>query len=132
VGLGATATCQPTVGSLLNPLNIVQAIEGTMHPPLRDILTGFEGAVHPGEMLRESPTTCNACFCIVTNTQWSSGALAPAARLYRRRSRNNTPNTTLSMAPSPPTPSHRPPSLNTTEATSNSGLKTTSTSPLSP
>jgi hypothetical protein len=82
VGLGATATYQPTVGSLLNPLNIVQAIKGMMHPPLRDILTGFEGVVHPGEMLRESSSTYRACFCLITNTQWSSGALAPAARLY--------------------------------------------------
>lgn len=54
VGVGASAIHQPTLGSLLNPLNILQAIESIRHPALRNILSGFEGCVRPGEMLRES------------------------------------------------------------------------------
>lgn len=52
-GVGATATYQPTFGSLLNPINAFKEISGMRHPALRDILSGFEGCVRPGEMLRE-------------------------------------------------------------------------------
>jgi ATP-binding cassette subfamily G (WHITE) protein 2 (SNQ2) len=52
VGLGATATFQPTFGSMFNPRVILENIQTLRHPPLRDILTGFEGVVRPGEMLR--------------------------------------------------------------------------------
>lgn len=58
VGLGASATYQPTVGSTLNPSHIFDAIKLLRHPPVKDILTGFEGCVKPGEMLRELPITC--------------------------------------------------------------------------
>ena len=51
VGLGATANYQSTLGSLLNPLNILKQIESLRHPALRDILSGFYGVVRPGEML---------------------------------------------------------------------------------
>jgi hypothetical protein len=51
VGLGASASHQPTLGSMLNPLNALDAIQDFRHPPLRDILQGFEGVVRPGEML---------------------------------------------------------------------------------
>ncbi|KAF9445670.1 pleiotropic drug resistance ABC transporter [Macrolepiota fuliginosa MF-IS2] len=51
VGLGASASLQPTLGSIFNPMNIVHKIQSTRHPPLRDILTDFEGLVRPGEML---------------------------------------------------------------------------------
>ena len=53
VGLGASASLQPTLGSLLNPLNIFAKIRTLRHPPLKDIISGFEGVVRPGEMLRE-------------------------------------------------------------------------------
>lgn len=53
VGLGAIATYQPTLGSLLNPLNIFKQINSIRHPALRNILTDFYGVVRPGEMLRE-------------------------------------------------------------------------------
>lgn len=53
VGLGASASLQPTLGSLLNPLNLVAKIRSLRHPPLKDIISGFEGVVRPGEMLRE-------------------------------------------------------------------------------
>ena len=51
IGLGASASYQSTLGSLLNPLNILSAIKNVRHPPLRDIISGFEGVVRPGEML---------------------------------------------------------------------------------
>ncbi|KDR66421.1 hypothetical protein GALMADRAFT_80772 [Galerina marginata CBS 339.88] len=51
VGLGTSASFQATLGSLLNPLNIISKIRSIRHPPLRDILSGFEGVVRPGEML---------------------------------------------------------------------------------
>jgi ATP-binding cassette subfamily G (WHITE) protein 2 (SNQ2) len=52
VGLGAAASYQPTFGSMFNPKAILQNIQTLRHPPLRDILSGFEGVVRPGEMLR--------------------------------------------------------------------------------
>lgn len=51
IGLGATATYQQTFGSSLNPLNIIENIQKMLHPPVRDILSGFEGVVRPGEMI---------------------------------------------------------------------------------
>ena len=53
VGLGASATYQPTLASMLNPLNIIQGINSMRHPALRNILDDFNGVVRPGEMLRE-------------------------------------------------------------------------------
>ncbi|KAL5529901.1 SNQ2_5 [Sanghuangporus sanghuang] len=50
-GLGSAASFQPTVGSTLNPLSIPEKIRAMLHPPVRDILSGFEGVVNPGEML---------------------------------------------------------------------------------
>jgi ATP-binding cassette subfamily G (WHITE) protein 2 (SNQ2) len=55
VGLGATASYQPTFGSFFNPRIIFEKIQALRHPPLRDILSGFEGVVRPGEMLRMYP-----------------------------------------------------------------------------
>lgn len=51
IGLGATASYQSTLGSLFNPLNILRSIQQVRHPPVRDILSGFEGVVRPGQML---------------------------------------------------------------------------------
>ncbi|KAL0955420.1 hypothetical protein HGRIS_001666 [Hohenbuehelia grisea] len=51
VGLGASARFQPTLGSMLNPLNILRKVQALRHPPLREIISGFEGLVRPGEML---------------------------------------------------------------------------------
>ncbi|KAK7683573.1 hypothetical protein QCA50_013411 [Cerrena zonata] len=51
IGIGASAIYQPTLGSFLNPLNILQSINNLRHPALRNILSGFEGCVRPGEML---------------------------------------------------------------------------------
>ena len=51
-GLGTSASVQPTLGSALNPFNALSAIRNARHPPLKEILTDFEGVVRPGEMLR--------------------------------------------------------------------------------
>lgn len=51
VGMGASASYQKTLGALFNPLGIIENIKNARHPPLRDILAGFEGVVRPGEML---------------------------------------------------------------------------------
>ena len=53
VGLDVSASLQPTLGSLLNPLNIFTEIRSLRHPLLKDIISGFRGVVRPGEMLRE-------------------------------------------------------------------------------
>ncbi|KAI0649902.1 pleiotropic drug resistance ABC transporter [Trametes meyenii] len=51
VGVGAAASYQPTLGSTLNPLNVVRDAQSALHPATRDILSGFSGVVRPGEML---------------------------------------------------------------------------------
>ena len=53
MGLDVSASLQPTLGSLLNPLNIFTKIRSMRHPPLKDIISGFGGVVRPSEMLRE-------------------------------------------------------------------------------
>ncbi|KAF7763700.1 hypothetical protein Agabi119p4_8237 [Agaricus bisporus var. burnettii] len=50
-GLGVSASYAKTLGSILNPVNYISSIQRLRHPPLRDILNGFEGVVRPGEML---------------------------------------------------------------------------------
>ncbi|KAF7360014.1 Pleiotropic drug resistance ABC transporter [Mycena venus] len=51
VGLGASASYQPTLGSVLSPFAIFETISAMRRPPLRNILEGFSGVVRPGEML---------------------------------------------------------------------------------
>ncbi|CAL1709796.1 unnamed protein product [Somion occarium] len=51
IGIGATARHQATLGSILNPLNLLKTIHETRHPALREIIGGFEGCIRPGEML---------------------------------------------------------------------------------
>lgn len=51
MGLGASTKYQDTVFSLFNPLNFASRIRDVFHPPVKDILDGFEGSVKPGEML---------------------------------------------------------------------------------
>ncbi|KIJ59901.1 hypothetical protein HYDPIDRAFT_32776 [Hydnomerulius pinastri MD-312] len=51
VGTGARASFQPTMGSLFNPAAIMRGLNAMRHPPVRDILSDFEGVVKPGEML---------------------------------------------------------------------------------
>ncbi|GBE83477.1 pleiotropic drug resistance ABC transporter [Sparassis latifolia] len=50
-GLGASATYQPTLGSVLSPLYLIEKVMELRHPHVRDLLSGFEGVVRPGEML---------------------------------------------------------------------------------
>ncbi|KAG6829831.1 hypothetical protein H0H92_003374 [Tricholoma furcatifolium] len=51
IGLGASDTLQPTLGSLFSPKAIQAKIQAARHPPLRSIISGFEGVVKPGQML---------------------------------------------------------------------------------
>ncbi|KAF9025650.1 pleiotropic drug resistance ABC transporter [Hymenopellis radicata] len=51
VGLGASTSYQPTIASVFDPRTLLHAIQNIRHPPVRDILHGFEGIVKPGEML---------------------------------------------------------------------------------
>ncbi|KAH9077823.1 ABC-2 type transporter-domain-containing protein [Lactarius deliciosus] len=51
VGLGAAISYQPTIGSVFNLKVILEKIQALRRPPLRNILSGFEGVVRPGEML---------------------------------------------------------------------------------
>ncbi|KZT01955.1 pleiotropic drug resistance ABC transporter [Laetiporus sulphureus 93-53] len=51
IGLGSSAARQPTLGSTLNPLSWLGAIQNIRRPATREILSGFEGVVAPGEML---------------------------------------------------------------------------------
>ncbi|KAG0700795.1 ABC-2 type transporter-domain-containing protein [Suillus ampliporus] len=39
------------MGSLFSPTSLLHTISAIRHPPVRDILSGFEGVVAPGEML---------------------------------------------------------------------------------
>lgn len=52
VGLGVNAGVQHSVASLFYPRSIMNYINTLRHPPVRDIISGFEGVVLPGEMLR--------------------------------------------------------------------------------
>lgn len=54
VGLGSAENYQSTFGSLFDPHVLLQSLHEARKPPLRDILSGFEGVVRPGEMLRQS------------------------------------------------------------------------------
>ncbi|KAG5727434.1 Brefeldin A resistance protein [Termitomyces sp. T112] len=51
VGLGASNTLQPTLGSLFSYKTIQDNIRTARHPPVRSILNQFEGIIKPGEML---------------------------------------------------------------------------------
>lgn len=52
IGLGAASSYQDTVGSIFNPFNIIKQVQAQRHPATRHIISGFEGTVAPGEMLR--------------------------------------------------------------------------------
>jgi ATP-binding cassette subfamily G (WHITE) protein 2 (SNQ2) len=50
-GLSSAQSYQPTLGSLFNPKRIMEGFQTSRHPQVRDILSGLEGVVCPGEML---------------------------------------------------------------------------------
>lgn len=50
-GLGASTSYQQTLGSIFNPLRILESVQNIRRPPVCDIISGFEGVVRPGEML---------------------------------------------------------------------------------
>ncbi|KAG2044053.1 pleiotropic drug resistance ABC transporter [Suillus americanus] len=51
VGAGSRTSLQPTVSSPFHPSTLLAKIRGIRNPSIRDILSGFEGVVTPGEML---------------------------------------------------------------------------------
>ncbi|KAG1745100.1 ABC-2 type transporter-domain-containing protein [Suillus paluster] len=51
IGGGSRTSPQPTVGSLFHPSTCMRKMRGNRHPSTKDILSGFEGVVTPGEML---------------------------------------------------------------------------------
>ncbi|KAF9012193.1 hypothetical protein BDZ89DRAFT_928964, partial [Hymenopellis radicata] len=51
VGLSASTSYQSTIASVFDPRTLLHAIQNIRHPPVRDILHGFEGIVKPGELL---------------------------------------------------------------------------------
>ena len=55
VGKGTSSSLQSTLGSFLNPMNILRIVQDLQHPHLRDIIGDFHGVVRPGEMLRMLP-----------------------------------------------------------------------------
>ena len=52
VGKGVGGAIQHNLVSLFYPQSIIKYINTLRHPPVRDIISGFEGVVLPGEMLR--------------------------------------------------------------------------------
>lgn len=52
VGKGTSSSLQSTLGSRLNPMNLSRVVRDFRYPHLRDIISGFQGVVRPGEMLR--------------------------------------------------------------------------------
>lgn len=52
VGLSVNKGVQHNVASLFFPRSIMKYINTLRHPPVRDIISDFEGTVLPGEMLR--------------------------------------------------------------------------------
>ncbi|KAI9569369.1 ABC-2 type transporter-domain-containing protein [Boletus coccyginus] len=51
MGVDVGAAVQHNLVSLFYPKSIIQYIRAWWHPPVRDIISGFEGVVLPGEML---------------------------------------------------------------------------------
>ncbi|KIY71652.1 pleiotropic drug resistance ABC transporter [Cylindrobasidium torrendii FP15055 ss-10] len=51
VGEGGGATYQASMSSMFNPFAIAKGIQASKGPKTKNILTGFEGVVNPGEML---------------------------------------------------------------------------------
>ncbi|KAG2038968.1 P-loop containing nucleoside triphosphate hydrolase protein [Suillus americanus] len=51
VGAGSRTSLQPTVSSPFHPSTFLRKIREIRRPPTRDILSGFEGVVSPGQML---------------------------------------------------------------------------------
>ncbi|KAG1748265.1 ABC-2 type transporter-domain-containing protein [Suillus paluster] len=51
VGAGSCTSLQPTVGDTFHPSTFLRKIREIRHSSIKDILSGFEGVVAPGEML---------------------------------------------------------------------------------
>ena len=134
VGVASRNTYQPTLGSILNPLNILRTIQGIRHPQLRDILSGFEGVVRPGEMLCEFflfhfsvPRTVLSTSSSLSE-KWFLEPPAQDARPSSKSSLTNVTNTTQLKVPCASTLFHLRTLRGAIAATSSTALRTIFTS----
>ena len=74
VGKGVGGAIQHNLVSLFYPQSIIKYINTLRHPPVRDIISGFEGVVLPGEMLRAYTSFILVCPRKPPLTQSSSVA----------------------------------------------------------
>ena len=51
-GLTAASSYFPILGSLFKPVSIIENVQNFRHSNVMDNLSGFEGVVKPGEMIR--------------------------------------------------------------------------------
>ena len=79
IGLGASTSYIPTLGSMFTLSNFLEAIQAIRHPPVRDILDGFEGVVRPGEMLCRC--LCLNSMCALPDERYDSDSGIGYARL---------------------------------------------------
>lgn len=66
---------------MLSPKTWLQQINEARHPPVKDILSGFNGVVRSGEMLCTYPLRFGVAFAN-NITQWSSALPAAGALLF--------------------------------------------------
>ena len=69
IGTGASSSFQNTVGSGLNPKTAYDDIRRGLRPETRNILSGFNGVIRPGEMLRKSPLPNRFNSCSIEPAQ---------------------------------------------------------------
>lgn len=78
VGLGTDAKYQGTILSAFNPLSLIHWIQTMRHPPVKDILSDFEGVVRPGEMLLvlgRPGSGCSSLLKVLANQRQSFHAV---------------------------------------------------------
>ncbi len=81
VGLASGTSHIPTVGAFFNPSAVLEKIQNLRHPYLKTILSGFEGVVRPGEMLRMLRAMVYILRMAYTS-QWCLGDRRQAAQLF--------------------------------------------------
>lgn len=69
VGLGASASYAPTLASALNPINWLEKLRAYRYPAKRDLLSGIEGVVRPGEMI--CAFIVSFCYFVLTKDRYS-------------------------------------------------------------
>ena len=124
VGLDVSASFQPTLGSLLNPLIIFNKIRSLRHPPLKGIISGFRGVVRPGEMLRKCQTRIYVAIALSYFFQSSLVAPDPVVVHFSKSSLIKEKSSMLSKAMSITILFHHARSRDNSVATFSIALKT--------